>query len=60
MAHFTLQLKSPTGQVILTDLTDKIQEVLERDGFEWFEALKSPIELSEEAFKEIESLVTPP
>lgn len=46
-------------KTINTSLSDSIREIIESDGFEWFEAIQGTIELSLEAFEKIELLITP-
>lgn len=46
-------------KVINTSLTDSIRDIIESDGFEWFEAVQGPIELSFSAFVKVEKLITP-
>ena len=55
-----VQLISPKGKRIHTDLTPKVQEVLDSVGIPWFDAIKNPLNLSEKAFNEIDTLISKP
>lgn len=54
----TVHLSNPShSKVIHTDLTDDLRSILSREGFEWFEAIKGPVELSMGAFQEVEAMI---
>ena len=49
---------SPKGQTIHTDTCPEIQRIIESEGVPWFEALQKPVNVSEKAFNEIDSLIS--
>lgn len=55
-----IHLTNPNhSKVIHTSISDSLRTIIESDGFEWFEALQGPIELSFAAFGQVEKLITP-
>ena len=46
-------------KVIFTTLTEDVSAILEKDGIQWFEALKNPVALSPTSFHELEMLISP-
>lgn len=46
-------------KIINTSLSDSIRKIIESDGFECFEAIQGPIELSSLAFSKVDKLVSP-
>lgn len=55
-----IKIVSPEGKTINTDSCDEIQRLLELEGIPWFEALRKPVNVSEEIYQKIDILVTPP
>lgn len=55
-----IKIVSPEGKTINTDSRPEIQQLLSLEGIPWFEALKKPVNVSEETYQKIDNLVTPP
>ena len=51
-------ISSSSGKTIHTDLTPQIEEVLETEGIPYFMALQSPLTLSDDAFNQIDALIS--
>lgn len=54
-----VHLRNTNNQIIHTDLTDEIRSIISSEGFEPFEALQGPIELSEIGWNEVNNLISP-
>ena len=53
-----ITINSPTGKTIHTDLNPGIQQILEKNGIPWYLALQRPINVPENAFRQIDILIS--